>query len=256
VAESLGRWLVETLGMRTTAIFRPVDPSLARAAAAFGRAFEAAGGRVVGTASYDPGASASFQGPIETLAARDPDVVFAPAASAPEVLTVAPSLVYYGLDRSIVAGNDAWADPAALRRLEPFAADYRVVGLSLDRVSAGTPWQRFVLAYERKYRKSLRDNVVPGLSHDATLLLLDALDAAGLPIPAAVSARLASGGEVVGVTGVLQVSPETSRVRRRTEIRMIVGGELRPPDGDELRRWVAEARAAPRREPDRFEVGR
>lgn len=255
-ADALARWTVENLGLRRAAVLRPTEPALARAATVFARAFEAAGGRVVGTVAYDPTNSTTFREPIEALATQVPDVVFVPAGSAPDVLTVAPQLVYYGLDRSIVLGNEVWADPAVLRRLERFAADYRLVALAVDRVSPGTPWQAFVTEYERTYRKSLRDNMVPGLAHDATLLLLRALDAAGLPIAAAVSARLAGGLDVVGVTGVLEPDPGSSRVRRRTEIRMILDGALLPPDRDGLLEWLEEARTAPPQESDPFEAGR
>jgi len=247
VASDLARWTVEELGLRRGALLRPSDPALARAATLFGRAFEAAGGRVVATASYGTAGTSTFQEPIETLAAASPDVVFAPAASGPAVLTLAPQLVYYGLDRSIILGSEAWAEPGVLRRLEGFAADYRVVGLWADRVSSGTPWQAFVAEYERKYRKSLRDNIVPGLSHDAMKLVLAALEAARLPIPAAISARMAGGLETIGVTGLLRPSPETSTVRRRTEVRMLLSGTLQEPNRARLLEWLAEARAAPPR---------
>jgi ABC-type branched-subunit amino acid transport system substrate-binding protein len=212
----------------------------------FGRAYEAAGGRVVATASYSGDAGTTLQEPIEALAAASPDVVFAPAASGPAVLTLAPQLVYYGLDRSIILGSEAWAEPSVLRRLEGFAADYRVVGLWSDRVTAGTPWQAFVRDYERKYRKSLRDNVVPGLAHDALRLILDALDRGRLPIPAAVAATLASGLETSGATGLLRPDPETSTVRRQTQVRMLLSGGLHEPERGQLLAWLEEARAAPR----------
>jgi len=147
---------------------RSSDEASVRAAAIFTRAFEAAGGRIVGSSSYDPSDPASYRSPIVALAATSPDIVFAPIASGTTVLTVAPQLVYYGLDRSIVLGTEAWSEPTVLRRLEAFAADYRVVGLSADRSSPGTPWQRFAAEYEKKTHKSIRDNVVPGLAYDAT----------------------------------------------------------------------------------------
>lgn len=251
VATDLAAWTVRELGLRRAAVLRPTDPALARAASIFGRAFEEVGGTVVATASYTTAGTTTFQEPIEALARAAPDVVFAPAATAPAVLTLAPQLVYYGLDRSIILGSEAWAEPAVLRRLEGFAADYRVVGLWADRVTAGTPWQSFVRAYERKYRKSLRDNMVPALAHDAAHLVLEALHEGRLPIPAAISARLAAGFEAEGVTGRLTMDPETSTVRRETQIRMLVSGALEEPDRDRLLQWLADARAAEPREPVR-----
>lgn len=244
VATDLASWTIQELGLRRAAVLRPSDPALARAASIFARAFERVGGSVVATSSYTTAGTTTYQEAIETLARSGPDVVFAPAASASEVLTLAPQLVYYGLDRSIILGSEAWAEPAVLRRLESFASDYRVVGLWADRVSPGTPWQAFVRNYERKYRKSLRDNMVPALAHDAVVLVLEALDAARLPISAAVASQLSSGIQVVGATGRLQTDAATSTVRRRTEIRMIVSQALESPDRTRLLRWLAEARAA------------
>jgi len=250
VAADLATWAVEELGLRRAAVLRPGDPTGAAAAAAFEGAFVAANGTVVARADYRSDTT-TFQAPIEALASSNPDVVFAPISRVQTVLTLAPQLTYYGLDRSIIIGNETWADPAVLRRLEGFAADYRVVGLSADRVSAGTPWQQFVTAYERKYRKSIQDNVLPGLAHDATRLVLSALDAARLPIPAAVASRLERGVEIDGATGRLRTDGTAAGVTRTTQIRVVLGGTLRQPDRSVLLNWLAEARARPRN-PDPF----
>ena len=248
VARDLAEWSVAELGLRRGALLIPADPAGSRAAEAFRTAYEEAGGQIVAEARYDPD-STTFQLPITTVAAANPDIVFAPVDAPQTVLTLAPQLVYYGLDRSIVLGGEGWTDPTVLRRLEPFAANYRVVGLWVDRVSAGTPWQSFVNSYERTYRKSLRDNMLPALAYDAATLVLDALASSGLPIPAALAARLEGGARVEGVTGVLAPDPATSTVRRDTRIRMLLDGALVTADRSELLNWLAEARARPR-DPD------
>ncbi len=248
MAHDLAVWAVSELGLRRAGILIPMGAGGGRAAEAFRSAYEEAGGTIVASARYDPD-STTFQQPITTVAAANPDVVFAPVDAPQTVLTLAPQLVYYGLDRSIVMGGEGWTDPTVLRRLEPFAANHRVVGLWVDRVSAATPWQTFVTEYERKYRKSLRNNMLPALSHDAMKLVLAALDAAGLPIPAALAAALERGIQVEGVTGVLEPDPGTSTVRRTTSIRMLIDGALERPDRSELLNWLAEQRARPR-DPD------
>ncbi len=244
VAEELARWTLEDLRLRRVAVLEPDGVGLAGAVNAFTRTIRENGGLLVGHERYDPGVT-TFQGPIEAVAASEPDVVFAPAASVSGVLAVAPQLFYYGLYNVIVLGSGAWAEPAALRRLERFATDHRVIGLATDRVSPGTPWQRFVADYERRYRKTLRDNIMPALAHDATLLVLSALDGARLPIPAALAAYLESGPEVAGVTGRLRPDAGGSVVRRSTEIRMLVDGSPVEADREELLTWLAEVRAAP-----------
>ncbi len=244
VARELARWTLEELRLRRVAVLEPSGVGLGGAVSAFTQTIRERGGLLVGHERYDPGAT-TFQEPIEAVAASEPDVVFAPAASASGVLAVAPQLFYYGLYNVIVIGSEAWAEPAALRRLEPFATDHRVIGLATDRVSPGTPWRRFVADYERRYRKTLRDNIMPALAHDATLLVLSALEGASLPVPAALAATLESGLEVEGVTGRLRPDPEQSVVRRSTEVRMLVGGSPVQADRERLLAWLAEVRAAP-----------
>ena len=244
VAEELARWTLEDLRLQRVAVLEPDGVGLGGAVDAFTRTIRDNGGLLVGHERYDPGVT-TFQAPIQAVAASEPDVVFAPAASVSGVLAVAPQLFYYGLYNVIVMGSEAWAEPAALRRLERFATDHRVIGLATDRVSPGTPWRRFVADYERRYRKTLRDNIMPALAHDATLLVLAALDGARLPIPAALAAYLESGPEVEGVTGRLRPEAGRSVVRRSTEIRMLVDGSLVEADREELLTWLAEVRAGP-----------
>ncbi len=245
-AADLGTWAVTELGVRRLAILASGDRVGAGAARAFEEAARAAGGTVVAHAAFDP-SQTTFREPIEAVARAEPDAVFVPVTSASTLLTLAPQLFYYGLDRSIVIGNETWADPQALRRLESFATDYRVVGLSVDRVTEAGRWQRFVSEYERTFRRPLGDEYLPGLAYDATALALGALDGGGLPIPAALSSFLASGPRIEGVTGTLQPEARSSTVKRATDIRMVVSGALREADRSELLGWLAEARAAPPR---------
>lgn len=244
VAEELARWTLEDLRLPRVAVLEPAGVGLGGAIDAFTRTIRDSGGLLVGHERYDPGIT-TFQAPIESVAASEPDVVFAPAASVSGVLAIAPQLFYYGLYNVIVLGSGAWAELAALRRLERFATDHRVIGLATDRVSPGTPWRQFVADYERRYRRTLRDNIMPALAHDAALLVLSALDGARLPIPAALAAYLESGPEVEGVTGRLRPEAGRSVVRRSTEIRMLVDGSPVEADREELLTWLAEVRAAP-----------
>ncbi len=244
VAEELARWILEELGLRRVAVLEPVGVGLAEAVGTFTRAILEGGGELLARQRYDPSLT-TFQEPIEALAALEPDVVFAPSASASGVLSVAPQLFYYGLYNAIIVGSAAWAEPAALRRLEEFATDHRVVGLTTDRVSAGTAWQQFVADYEMKYRKSLRDNMMPALAHDAATLALAALEGGRLPIPAALAAYLETEPEVEGVTGRLRPDAGRSSVRRATEVRMLVGGVPVEADRGALLSWLAGVRGAP-----------
>ncbi|MGH7540917.1 MAG: ABC transporter substrate-binding protein, partial [Gemmatimonadota bacterium] len=212
----------------------------------------AGGGTIVATRPYDAQGTTTFQEPIEAVAAAEPEVVFVPIPDPPTLLTLAPQLFYYGIDDAIVLGSGAWGDPDAIRRLEPFAANYRVLGLWVDRTSDGTPWQRFEATYERRYRESLRGNLLPALAHDAVRLVLAALETARLPVPAALAAALERRIEIIGATGRLLPDPATSTVGRPTQIRMLLDGRLLPADRTRLLGWLdeARARAAAEREDD------
>ena len=244
VAEDLARWIVRVLGLRRVAVLEPVGVGLEGTAGAFARTIVEEGGELLARERYDPSLT-TFREPIEALAASAPDVVFAPAASPAGVLSVAPQLFYFGLYDVIVAGSAAWAEPAALRRLEPFATDHRLVGLVSDRVSPGTPWQQFVVDYEMKYRKPLRNNTIPALSHDAATLALAALQGARIPLPAALAAHLETEPDVEGVTGRLRPDADRSVVRRATQVRMLVDGLPVEADRGELLTWLAAVRGAP-----------
>ncbi len=242
VAVDLAEWSATELGLHRGAVLYPSDAAGRAAARAFGSTFESRNGLLLSATAYDPD-STTFRGPIETIAAAGPDLVFIPAPSPSKVLVLAPQLFYYGLDRSVVLGSASWGDPEVVRRLESVAADYRVIGLWVDRSSDGTRWRRFNTDYEMKYRKPLRENILPALAHDALLLILEGLEGSGLPIPAAVAAYLERAPEIAGASGRLVPDPATSTVRRRTQIRMLRDGRLERPDRSEILRWLAEARA-------------
>lgn len=240
-ARALGEWVIAEVGLRTAGVLYPPTPAGRAAAEAFAVGVEAEGGRVVSRSDYPPD-STTFEASISRVADAEPDVVFVAGDDAPTVLQIAPQLHYFGLDHSLVAGGPTWADPAVVRRLDPFAANYRVVGTYMDRIAEGTPWARFRSRYEAETRKPLRNNMLPALGHDAMKLVLEAVRAARLPLPGALSVELASGPEVTGATGILRPEPGTSTVARRTHIRVLRDGQLRVPDVTALLAWLETAR--------------
>jgi len=242
VAEDLAAWIVRDLGLRSGAVLYPDDASGRAIAAVFRDAVERTGGAIVAAASYAPD-STTFQTPITALAQARPDVVYVAGASVPTLLQLAPQLYYYGIDRSLIAGGPIWTEPTVLRRLDAPAANYRIVGGYADRVSAGTRWAAFRTEYERKYRKSLGDNILPALAYDAALLILAALRDVGLPLPGAVSQRVGGIKDLEGATGFLSPEPASSTVARRTLVRMVLDGQLVGADPGRVLTWLDEARA-------------
>lgn len=241
VARDVGAWIVGELGLRRTAVLYPLSLDGRSTAEGFREGVGERGGEVVAEAGYDPD-STTFVGPIAEVAAAEPDAVFVAADAVPQVLQIAPQLPYYGLNRQVIAGGSTWAEPPVVRRLDPFAADHRVVGMHAERTDEGSAWARFRDRYEREYRKSMQENILPALGYDAFKVAVAALETAGLPLPGAVSRAAASLGEIEGATGYLRTVPERSAVDRRTLIRVLVDGRLVPPDRGELLAWLERAR--------------
>jgi branched-chain amino acid transport system substrate-binding protein len=242
VAEDMAAWLVRDLGVRSGAVLYPDDAAGRAIAGAFRDVVERSGGAVVAAVPYAPD-STTFDAPIAALAQARPDVVYVAGASVPTLLQLAPQLYYYGVDRSLIAGGPTWTEPSVLRQLDAAAANYRIAGGYADRVGAGTRWAAFRAEYERKYRKSLGDNIFPALSHDAALLVLTALMDVGLPLPGAVSQRVGGIRDLEGATGVLSPEPSSSTVGRRTLVRMVLDGELVRAEPARLLTWLDQARA-------------
>ncbi|MFQ5688985.1 MAG: ABC transporter substrate-binding protein [Gemmatimonadota bacterium] len=240
-ARDVGVWTTRELGLRRAVILYPNDPSGRAALDGFTRGVREGGAMVVGSETFEPAAT-TFELQVESLAELEPDLVFLAAESTPSVLMAAPQLPYYGLDHAVISGGAAWSDPAVVRRLDPAAADFRVIGTFMDRSEENSEWSRFKLLYEKAYRKPLRDNLLPALGHDAAELVLRALANVRLPLPGAVSAEVARGEPTPGATGLLDPDPASSTVGRRTLIRMLYGGRLVKPDRGEILAWLERAR--------------
>ena len=89
--------------------------------------------------------------------------------------------------------------------------------------------------------------MLPALGYDAMRLIFSALARSGTADPARV-ARAAAELEVAGATGLFRLDPGTSTVIRRTLIRALRDGTLRPLDVASLLQWRdAEAEEAARR---------
>lgn len=241
VARDVATWVVENLGLRRAAILYPNTTGGKWAAQGFRMGMEDGQGEIVESQAYSPEAT-TFAEPIQAIAAARPDAVFVASESAPAVLQIAPQLFFFGVDRSVVLGGASWAEPAVVRRLDPFAANYRIVGTFVDRTGEGTPFARFRDAYENKYGKTMRDNVLPALGYDAMKLVLAGIERTRLPFPGAISGAVADLEEIVGATGRLAPDPTTSTVVRRTLIRMLRDGRLHPPAPSTVLTWLEEAR--------------
>ena len=240
VAAAVSSWIVDEMQIRKLGVLHP-QRSSAEALAAIRDAVGATGGEVVAVEAYAPD-STTFEGPITSLAAAEPDAVVVLADRARTVLQVAPQLVYYGLRRWVIGGDANWSDPSVTRRLDASYADYRVVGTYVDRVSEGTAWQTFENLYEAKYRKSLPNTMFPALGFDAMSLVLLGLPEAGSERRGAVGRAIRRADPHEGATGSLRIDARSGELYREVFVRVLKDGYLTYPDVTEMLGWADEQR--------------
>jgi ABC-type branched-subunit amino acid transport system substrate-binding protein len=244
-AGATGRWLVASAGIERLGLLRPRGEVGRLAEQAFRAAVERAGGAVVASAAYMPEAT-TFEPEIRGLAARGPEAVYLAARDARTALQIAPQLSYFGMGTAAVAGGSALGEPGVIRRLGTGSPSLYVTAVSTDR-GPDSGWDEFKSNYEKKYDRTLSDNVLPALGYDAMKAVLGAADAVGLPRRGAL-ARALSAGPMEGATGRIRFRPGRPAVDRTVEMRLARDGELVAADPARLVDWIREAR-------DRRDVG-
>lgn len=238
-AEALGRWIARDVRPGPVGALFPQDDLSRRSYLRFQRVLAGEGAWMVAAESYDPEAT-TLEDPVSAVAAFGPRAIFAGASGSASVLQMAPQLSYYGIRGAVVAGGADWGDPSTIRRLDPSFSQYRVVASYADRREESGAWSRFRSAFERRYRTSLGDNVVPALGHDAALLLARALAETRPVRPRALARALARLEGVEGATGRLRVVPGGA-VSRRVRLRAVQERELKVTSAEEVRSWLASS---------------
>jgi ABC-type branched-subunit amino acid transport system substrate-binding protein len=192
--------LVLREGLREVVVFHRGHPEEEEELQNFREAFESVGGRITRTFPYRPGTT-SFEEPLRAIARLAPQglVVIVP----PEDLElVAPQLTFFEVrdnPNTRVFGSSAWSGAGVLQAVPPRHTE----GILTVTVHAGEgfgpDWERFVLAYEAHFQRTLR-SPVPALGWDATRLLLEAA-ARGGANPQGVARGLETLSNLPGATG-------------------------------------------------------
>lgn len=238
-ARRAGAWLGEVLYGGPVGAVYPRGELGRRLLLAFRGRLADSGVWMVASSPY-PHDATTLEDPISAVSAFRPRAVFAPGVSSGSVLQMVPQLSYYGIRSAVVLGGPHWAEPSALRRLEPSFSQLRAVVTVVER-GEGTAWHSFETAYEMKYRKALGSNILPAMGHDAMLLVLRALEGTAPPRPRAVARRAAALGAVEGATGLLRPSADAGTVQRRTRVGRLEGGEVSPLTAADVRSWLEAA---------------
>jgi len=210
-------------GLDEAVILQGSDPSSIEESEFFARAFQEEGGRILERATVPSGAT-FFEDPLNTVRNRRPSLLFL-ALRPDEIELLAPQITYFGVDTLGIRffGTSDWAEPGALAGVDTRHTDGIVV--ATPRPPGGEPeaYRRFVQAYERVLRQTLRSRV-PALGYDAAGLLVEALGA-GARSPEELREALEGIRDFEGATGVISVVD--GRIRRRHYL-------VRLRDGDRI----------------------
>lgn len=202
-------YVTETLGAQTAALF--VDQSTDYATGleqAFTEEFEALGGQVVTTESFQSG-DTDFTASLTSLLSQEFDVLYVPGYYT-EVGLLIKQARELGITQPIVGGdglgNQTLVDLAGASNVNDvyYTAHYSPLSDDED-------LQDFLTKFEEEYGKQADQFAV--LSYDATMLLLDAVERAGSTDRQAVTDALAATETFDGLTGTFSIDEDHNPVK-------------------------------------------
>jgi len=228
------------------AILLPGSPHAFEEAYAFQEEAERLGIPLVGTFSYEPGATffesqiigaqnalraaevaALGLGQEDTLRVEmlEPVGLFLPVPPE-DVEYLAPQIAHFALDTLAIelVGTSGWTDARVLELLQPRYTDGVVATAPVGSTVGSPGLQRFREAYEQYFQRSLI-NAIPAVGYDATLLLLEGLRP-GRVSPTELTTAIGGLEGVAGATGTFSVVDD--RVVRETQLVRIENRALVP----------------------------
>ena len=215
-------------GLRQVVVLAPsVGPS-AEEGRIFTEAFQALGGSVLRTLSYDPGAT-FFQTQMRAVQGLRPEALVLPVPIE-DVQALASQAAFYALDTLGIRllGTSAWGDPSVRASVSTRYTD-GVVTATPRVAGAEGGYQRFVEAYENLFRRTLTEPAAVAAGYDAASLVLRALES-GARGGSATAAALEEIESFLGATGTISI--EDGRVRREHEVFCVENaGLVELPDG-------------------------
>ena len=189
-------------------------------AAAFRKAFAAAGGSVTSEQRFSEG-DTDFSAQLTQIRSREPDVLFVPGYYT-EVGLIARQKKSLGVG-GVLLGGDGWDSP----RLTEIAGEAGDGAYFSNHYSPEDPLPataRFVAAYRKRYGE-VPDSVA-ALSYDAARLIADAIRRAGEASGPRIREAIAATRDFEGVTGTLSFDLERNPIKPITMLK-IEGGRYR-----------------------------
>lgn len=235
LARTVAEFGVRQMGARRVAVVFPGDAIGYTQYNAFAQEARLHGADIIAAEPYVPNAT-TYEASLSRVDSVNPEAVYAVATDPRTVIQLAPQLSYYGLRGVQIFGDPNWADPDAVRLLDPRFLNGTVVATYLDRFSPESRWPEFEDLFEARYRKNLGSNVIPALGYDAASLLLRAVPA-GIRQPGILARSFRHGLPYRGATGVMQVrgdrlqrEPVVVEIRDRQVFRTYPHPIQRPPE--------------------------
>ena len=187
-------------------------------AKAFKEQFEALGGEIVASESYQSGDS-DFSATLTTLLTQDFDVLYIPGYYT-EVGLIIKQAREFGLTQPIVGGDGLASDTLVELAGQANVNDvYYTAHFSPN--SEEEDVQNFLKAYKEKFGQEA--DSFAALSFDASNLLIDAIERAGSADRAAVTKAIAETKDFDGVTGTFSIDDQHNPVKPVTMIKLTAG---------------------------------
>lgn len=219
-ARTLAEWAAAA-GIRTVSLLHPSDEASEEEARIFRDAFEEAGGTIVRQTIYPPGLT-SFREQILAAAGSGADALVLPVPPS-DVEALAPQMTFYGVDTLGIQllGTASWTEAG----VRDAVAERHLSGVVVASPDVENPegWDRFVEAYETRFRRSLVDPGGAPVGYDAAALLMEAARS-GARSPAQMAEALEEIRDFPGATGMLSVVDGS--IVRRHDVFCYAGDDL------------------------------
>jgi ABC-type branched-subunit amino acid transport system substrate-binding protein len=213
-----------SVGLQRVVVMRTRTEVARMEAAAFREEIVSLGGTITAEILYDPSAT-SFRDELTQVARSRPDGLFLPLGPN-EIELLAPQLTCFGVDTLGIQllGTSGWTSDDVLSGVDPRHTDGVVASTNRIGPEDMEAFDRFRVAYERLFRKTLRSQV-PAFGYDAASLFLHALQSR--PRDAMELTRALN--QIRGFPGATgRLSIEGGRVARVPRLVQIQGRELVP----------------------------
>lgn len=163
---------------------------------------------IVATTSYNTG-DQDFSAQLTNVKGLNPDVIFAPGNYGESALLIKQARDL-GIDIPIL-GGDTWESPEFLS-IGGSAVEGVVYSTHFTAESPVTPASdEFLKEYKAKFNKEA--NAFAALGYDAYMVIIDAIEKAGVADPIAIRDKIAATTDFVGATGIITLDENGDAVK-------------------------------------------